>query len=491
MDDSSFLVSETLRRFPFVPTDGQAEAVGKIASFLLSPAERRAFVLCGYAGTGKTSVVSALVAMLRSMRRKVVLMAPTGRAAKVFSVYSEHRASTIHKTIYRQKSILDQNVFTLDKNYHEDTLFIVDESSMISDGCQPGAVFGSGRLLSDLVSYVYSAKGCAMLLLGDDAQLPPVGENGSPALDRCVLGEYGLEVSGYTLTEVVRQAAGSGILSNATELRNAVSRTGKYDVPAGNAGFRIRLKGFGDIRAVHGSELIECISGCYRKDGIWETMVLCRSNKRAGIYNRGIRSTILDREEELSRGDRLMVVKNNYFWTERMISEYAGGGEDTSGIPGFIANGDMATVEKVRNVTELYGARFANVTLSFPDYDGFEFEARVLLDTLHTDAPALPKERQDELFKSVMEDYADVPDRRERMKLLRQNEYFNALQVKYAYAVTCHKAQGGQWTDIFIDQGGVRDDERPDDYYRWLYTALTRATGNVYLVNWPEKDLEA
>jgi exodeoxyribonuclease-5 len=404
-------------------------------------------------------------------------MAPTGRAAKVFSNTSGFQACTIHKKIYRQKSLLDADSFQLDRNLHEQTLFLVDEASMISNEGLSGSTFGTGRLLDDLISYVYSGKDCRLLMLGDDAQLPPVGELESPALSAQALSLYGLGVQEFCLENVMRQLQESGILHNATVLREY---TRDVAMPGG---FRFKLDGFKDVVKISGSDLIETLSTCYSRDGIDETMVLCRSNKRAITYNNGIRNTILDREDELCRGDSVMIVKNNYYWTERMIAEE---GDSYTNIPSFIANGDIAVIRRVRRQRELYGFRFEDATLSFPDYDDLEMEVTLLLDTLHSEAPSLTRQESERLFSNVMEDYADIPSRKEKMKKLRENEHFNALQIKYAYAVTCHKAQGGQWKNIFIDQGFVPEDGRDVEYYRWLYTALTRATEWVYLVNWPE-----
>lgn len=484
MDEADFLEKEIAGSCGFSLTEGQKMTVSGIARFLTGTDSRRAYVLCGYAGTGKTSLMSALVRVMLAMRRRVVLLAPTGRAAKVFSLYSDTPAYTIHRRIYRQRSLTDEGVFSLDRNLFENTLFIVDEASMISNEGISGISFGSGRLLDDLVSFVYSGKGCSLLLSGDTAQLPPVGERLSPALDMDFLRSYGLAVTGSVLTGVVRQNEGSGILRNATILRDTLSSMSENSTCGV---FRAVTEGFADVRKIRGDELVGCLSDCYSRDGMNETIVLCRSNKHAIIYNKGIRSTILDREDELCRGDRLMIVKNNYYWTDRMIMDALEGHIPTDGMPQFIANGDMAEVRRVRHVREMYGFRFADAVLCFPDYDDCEVEATVLLDTLHSESPSLTREQHETLFRNVMEDYAFIGNRRERMKKMREDPYYNALQVKYAYSVTCHKAQGGQWTNVFIDQGYVPEDTPGCDYYRWLYTAITRATGTVYLVNWPEQ----
>ena len=472
------LFQDIAQEFPFEPTHEQILAINRLAGFMSETAPRQVFLLKGYAGTGKTAIVSALVRTLVKHNRRVVLMAPTGRAAKVFSNTSGFPACTIHKKIYRQKSILDVGSFQLDRNLHEHTLFLVDEASMISNEGLSGSMFGTGRLLDDLISYVYAGKDCRLLMLGDQAQLPPVGETDSPGLSAQMLSTYGLNVSEFCLETVMRQMQESGILSNATALREFAVRP---DMPGR---FRFRLDGFKDVVRISGSDLIEAISGCYSRDGIDETMVLCRSNKRAIIYNNGIRNAILDREDELNRGDSIMIVKNNYYWTERLMTD--DDADSYSNIPSFIANGDIAVIRRVRRQREMYGFRFEDAVISLPDYGDLEMDVTLMLDTLHSESPSLTREESDKLFNSVMEDYEEIPTRKEKMKKLRENPHFNALQIKYAYAVTCHKAQGGQWKNIFIDQGFVPDDGRDEDYYRWLYTALTRATQTVYLVNWPD-----
>ena len=472
------IYEDIMAQFRFEPTHEQAVAMSRLAGFVSDPAERRVFLLKGYAGTGKTAIVGSLVRTLVKHRRRVVLMAPTGRAAKVFSNTSGFPACTIHKKIYRQKSLVDMGSFQLDRNMHEHTLFLVDEASMISNEGLSGSMFGTGRLLDDLITYVYSGVDCRLLMLGDQAQLPPVGEHESPGLSADVLAGYGLTVSEFCLENVMRQEHESGILYNATLLRDFTIDSSAV------TGFRFRFEGFQDVVRISGSELIEALSSCYSRDGIDQTMVLCRSNKRAIVYNNGIRNTILDREDELSRGDSVMIVKNNYYWTEHLVADE--GYDSYSEIPSFIANGDIAVIRRVRRQRELYGFRFEDAVLSFPDYDDLEMDVTLLLDTLHSEAPSLTREESDKLFNSVMEDYADVRSKRKKMELLRENRHFNALQIKYAYAVTCHKAQGGQWKNIFIDQGYVTPEMQDEEYYRWLYTALTRATQTVYLVNWPE-----
>lgn len=470
---NNYLTQQIKRNFCYQPTEEQEKAIECIADFLFKPENDTLLLLKGYAGTGKTTLIGAVVRTLSEMRAGYVLMASTGRAAKVFSRYSGFSAYTIHKKIYRQKSFSnDLDNFSLNDNLHKNTLFIVDEASMISNDGLTGASFGSGRLLDDLIEYVYAGQGCRLLIIGDDAQLPPVGEDESPALSAEVLSGYGLDVTECILTEVIRYSGRNGILSNATMLRERMAADDIYDLPV------LTLKGYEDISSIPGSELIEAINSSYNEVGMDETMVICRSNKRAYLYNKGIRNTILYREEELSTGDILMIAKNNYHWTA-----------DCKEMD-FIANGDIAVVRRVRRIQEMYGFRFADVVLSFPDHNDIEFELKILLDTLHSDYPSLSKEDSDRLFNAVMEDYSDITNKKERMKKLKEDSFYNALQVKYAYAVTCHKAQGGQWKRIFIDQGYITEDTFTPDYYRWLYTALTRASEKLYLVNWPESQTE-
>lgn len=455
--------------FPYEPTLEQNVAIGKLAEFMASPRTDVVFILRGYAGTGKTSLVGALVKALDQLQQKSILLAPTGRAAKVFSTYAGHSAFTIHKKIYRQQSFSNEmSNFSVNDNLTTNTMYLVDEASMISNDGLSGNVFGTGRLLDDLVQFVYSGMGCKLLLMGDTAQLPPVGEEQSPALFSDALKGYGLEVWEVTLTQVVRQMGDSGILWNATQLRELISRDECISLP------RIKVSGFSDIKVLSGEELIDTLSTCYDKDGMDETIVVCRSNKRANIYNKGIRAQILWREDELNVGDLLMVAKNNYYWTEKNTQM------------DFIANGEIAVLRRVRRVRELYGFRFAEVTLSFPDHEDFELDVNLLLDALQSDAPALSKENNDRLFYAVLEDYAELSTKRERMKKMKADPHYNALQVKYAYAVTCHKAQGGQWKNVFLDQGYMSEEYLTPDYFRWLYTAFTRATGTLYLVNYPK-----
>ena len=450
------------------PTPEQAQALDVFTQFMTDRDDQVVMILRGSAGTGKTTLAGAIVKAMAALKQKLILLAPTGRAAKVFSLNAGHAAYTIHRRIYRQKSAGDLSAFNLNVNLNRDTLFIVDEASMIANLGIGETAFGSGCLLDDLMQFVYNGQNCRLLLIGDRAQLPPVGEEESPALSAHVLRGYGMRVYETDLNQVLRQSEDSGILWNATMIRNLWrGEAGMVRLP------KICFHGFTDIQVVMGNELVDNLSSSYYHAGMDETIVITRSNKRANIYNQGIRNMVLDRDEELCRGDLLMIVKNNYFWTE--------GAKE---IP-FLANGDRAVVQRVRNVHELYGFRFAEVTMTLPDYDDYELTATVCLDTLTTEAPALTHEQQEQLFNAVMEDYADFTVKTERIKKLKSDRYYNALQIKFSYAVTCHKAQGGQWAHVYLDQGYMTDDMLTPDYLHWLYTAFTRATGMLYLVNWP------
>ena len=445
-------------------------------------------ILRGSAGTGKTSLSGAIVRTLRAVRQKVMLLAPTGRAAKVFSLNSGMPAYTIHRRIYREKAFAGvDGQFNLNDNLYTDTLFMVDEASMIANLGLGGTTFGSGCLLDDLVHFVYQGRNDRLLLIGDKAQLPPVGEEESPALSAAMLQGYGLSVYECDLNEVVRQSQQSGILFNATRIRQMITHDDITQLP------KIRFSGFSDIREMPGAELIEALGDSYHHVGLDDTIVVTRSNKRANIFNQGIRNMVLDREEELESGDMLMIVKNNYYWMEeerKKIKEREERKVQSNELPAFLANGDRAKVMKVSRRIDLYGFHFATLLLKFPDYDNYELEATVLLDTLTSEAPALTHDQQEQLFHKIEEDYQDIPLKADRMKAIRQDPYFNALQVKFAYAVTCHKAQGGQWSHVYVDQGYMTDDMLTPDYIHWLYTAFTRATEMLYLVNWPNTQIE-
>ena len=476
-----------LQQFGFPPTLEQANALDVFARFLTDRNPQVVMILRGSAGTGKTSLSGAIVRTLQSIRQKVMLLAPTGRAAKVFSLNSGSPAYTIHRRIYREKSFSGvDGQFNLNDNLFTDTLFMVDEASMVANMGLGGMNFGSGCLLDDLVHFVYQGRNDRLMLIGDKAQLPPVGEEESPALNAAMLQGYGLTVYECDLNEVLRQSEQSGILYNATMIRQMITHDDITQLP------KIRFTGFSDIKPKPGAELIEALADSYHHVGLDDTIVVTRSNKRANIFNQGIRNMVLDREEELSQGDILMIVKNNYYWMEeeRKKMKEKDNQVQSNDIPAFLANGDRAKVLKVRRRIDLYGFRFATLLLQFPDYGNYELEATVLLDTLTSEAPALTHEQQEQLFRQIEEDYQDVPLKADRMKAIRQDQFYNALQVKFAYAVTCHKAQGGQWAHVYVDQGYMTDDMLTPDYIHWLYTAFTRATEMLYLVNWPETQIE-
>lgn len=468
-----------LQQFGFPPTQEQEYALEVFAEFLTDRDPHAVMILRGSAGTGKTTLSGAIVRTLKEIRQKVMLLAPTGRAAKVFSLNSGSPAYTIHRRIYREKSFSGvEGQFNLNDNLYTDTLFMVDEASMIANMGLGGMSFGSGCLLDDLVHFVYQGRNDRLMLIGDKAQLPPVGEEESPALHAAMLEGYGLKVYECDLNEVLRQSEESGILYNATMIRQMITHDDITQLP------KIHFAGYSDIKPMPGSELIEALADSYHHVGLDDTIVVTRSNKRANIFNQGIRNMVLDREEELSQGDILMIVKNNYYWMEE--ERKSNNKLQSNEIPAFLANGDRAKVLKVRRRIDLYGFRFATLLLQFPDYGNYELEATVLLDTLTSEAPALTHEQQEQLFHQIEEDYQDIPLKADRMKAIRQDQFFNALQVKFAYAVTCHKAQGGQWAHVYVDQGYMTDDMLNPDYIHWLYTAFTRATEMLYLVNWPE-----
>ncbi|WP_218420447.1 ATP-dependent DNA helicase [Segatella copri] len=468
-----------LQQFGFPPTQEQAHALEVFAEFLTDRDPHAVMILRGSAGTGKTTLSGAIVRTLKEIRQKVMLLAPTGRAAKVFSLNSGSPAYTIHRRIYREKSFSGvEGQFNLNDNLYTDMLFMVDEASMIANMGLGGMSFGSGCLLDDLVHFVYQGRNDRLLLIGDKAQLPPVGEEESPALHAAMLEGYGLKVYECDLNEVLRQSEESGILYNATMIRQMITHDDITQLP------KIHFAGYSDIKPMPGAELIEALADSYHHVGLDDTIVVTRSNKRANIFNQGIRNMVLDREEELSQGDILMIVKNNYYWMEE--ERKSNNKLQSNEIPAFLANGDRAKVLKVRRRIDLYGFRFATLLLQFPDYGNYELEATVLLDTLTSEAPALTHEQQEQLFHQIEEDYQDIPLKADRMKAIRQDQFFNALQVKFAYAVTCHKAQGGQWAHVYVDQGYMTDDMLNPDYIHWLYTAFTRATEMLYLVNWPE-----
>lgn len=457
----------------FNPTICQLQLIKGLSDYITSDEPDRIMLIKGYAGTGKTTMINALTQSLQSLKIRSVLMAPTGRAAKVMAVYTGMAAFTIHKKIYRQKSSADgMGKFVLNANLYKNTYFIVDEASMISDESNENSVFGSGRLLDDLLEFVYSGENCRLILVGDTAQLPPVGLNISPALKLQALEKYGFDVVEFELKEVVRQAENSGVLFNATHIRNLIT-TG-----TGAGFFHLELNRFPDVERISGAELIETISACYNKYGIFETTIVTRSNKRANLYNKGIRGSVLYRENEIERGDLLMVVKNNYFWMDEDVEL------------DFIANGDIAEIIQISGYEELYGFRFASVTLRFVDYNDVELNCKIFLETLTIETASFSQEQNRQLFDAVSEDYADVKNKRNRWKMVKENPNFNALQVKFAYALTCHKAQGGQWKAVFIDHGYLTEEMLDTEYYRWLYTAFTRPTEKLFLVNFNKNFFE-
>ena len=465
-----FIIQRIRAELPFVPNEEKEGLFRLLGAFLVSPCREKCFLLKGYAGTGKTSVVSALVRALEGLQQPCILLAPTGRAAKVLARYSGKPAFTIHKYIYRQQQ-LGVEAFSLADNRHKQTLFIVDEASMLS-ATRDNGVFGSGSLMDDLIKYVYSGDGCSLFLLGDDAQLPPVGSDNSPALDADRLRGYGLEVSAFSLTQVARQALDSGILANATLIREQLTRGATlpddthFPTPAH------------DVQSLSSNEFIDTLEQAYREVGEEETLIITRSNKRTNLFNQGVRARILWKEDELSAGDRLMVCKNNYFWTK-----------DYENLP-FIANGDMFEVVRLRHEREMYGFRFVEASLRAMDYD-FEIDCMLWIDSLLVDSPADTVALQKQLFTRIAEDYPEIRNRKELTKKIFESPYYNALQVRFAYAVTCHKAQGGQWKRVFLDlpltvssstsfEGGHPMQQR--EYLRWLYTAVTRATETLFVL---------
>lgn len=465
-----FIIQRIRAELPFVPNEEKEGLFRLLGAFLVSPCREKCFLLKGYAGTGKTSVVSALVRALEGLQQPCILLAPTGRAAKVLARYSGKAAFTIHKYIYRQQQ-LGVEAFSLADNRHKQTLFIVDEASMLS-ATRDNGVFGSGSLMDDLIKYVYSGDGCSLFLLGDDAQLPPVGSDNSPALDADRLRGYGLEVFHFALTQVARQALDSGILANATLIREQLTRGATlpddthFPTPAH------------DVQSLSSNEFIDTLEQAYREVGEEETLIITRSNKRTNLFNQGVRARILWKEDELSAGDRLMVCKNNYFWTK-----------DYENLP-FIANGDMFEVVRLRHEHEMYGFRFVEASLRAMDYD-FEIDCMLWIDSLLVDSPADTVALQKQLFTRIAEDYPEIRNRKELTKKIFESPYYNALQVRFAYAVTCHKAQGGQWKRVFLDlpltvsssssfEGGHPMQQR--EYLRWLYTAVTRATETLFVL---------
>ena len=466
--DRTTLYHGLIESFGFTPTEGQATAMRHLAAFLLSQKPNPTYILRGYAGTGKTTLVTTLVKVLPHIGMSYVLMAPTGRAAKVMAGYTQRNASTIHKKIYQSQAFPDGSLrMALAENKHKNTLFIVDEASMIGEEHE----FGSRSLLDDLMSYVFTGEQCRLLLIGDTAQLPPVGNDRSPALDIDYLqSQFPLTIASFELTEVKRQALESGILSNATHLRELLTNDlSVYQLPL----FDLH---FGDTARIDPETFEEMLFRAFDAEHGNESVIICKSNKRANLFNQAVRSRILNIEGEIATGDRLMVVKNNYFWAD--------GNQQVS----FIANGDMAEILKITRYEELYGFRFADVTLAFPDYpDAPNLDVKIILDTLNSNSVTLTEEENLRLREAVEADYMDIPHRRERYKAMKQNPWFNALQVKFAYALTCHKTQGGQWKQVFVDSSLNQKEELEKEDLRWLYTAVTRAQERLYFVNFKEE----
>lgn len=470
----SELYGKMTQSFGFEPTEGQAIVMYHLSAFLLSQKENPTYILRGYAGTGKTSLVRALVKTLPSIGTKYVLMAPTGRAAKVLSNYTGQPASTIHRRIYQAMTFPDGSIrIARAENKFKNALFIVDEASMIGEQKE----FGGSSLLDDLLGYVFSGENCRLLLIGDTAQLPPVGNPESPALDcEYLKSQFPITAATYELTEVKRQALESGILYNATDIRQLLSQNlYEYQLPL------FHLADFNDIQKIEPETFEELLHRAFANTSDNEAVIICKSNKRANMFNQAIRGRILNIEGEIATSDKLMVVKNNYYWTEGHTSI------------NFIANGDMAEIRKIKHYEEMYGFRFADVELSFTDYpDAPNVEVKILLDTLNSNSPSMTEEESQRLFTAIEEDYMDIPNRRERYKEMKKNPWFNALQVKFAYALTCHKTQGGQWNSVYIDSSFNQKETLELEDLRWLYTAITRAQDKVYFVNFKDEffDLE-
>ena len=469
--NSTKLIQLLYNKFPFEPTSQQTEVIKQLSEFVENSSFNSLFLLKGYAGTGKTTLVSSLINSLWSVGKNVVLLAPTGRAAKVLSVYSKKSALTIHKKIYWMRTNSQGNTcVNLKENKHTNTIFVVDEASMIPDSLDKG--FGGRVILDDLIEYVYSGVMCKLVLIGDTAQLPPIHLDISPALDENLLGiTYRKDVYSTELTQVVRQQSTSMILENATYLRDKIS-VNDFDTPNIKCNSEV-------VRLDVGMDIQEALEDAYSNSGVEGTVVICRSNKRANLYNQQIRARIRDLEDDISTGDFLMVVRNNYFWLAEGSKA------------GFIANGDMVEVMRIYEINELYDCRFARISVRLIDYpDEENLECIVLLDTLTSESPAMTYEEYKKLYDEVAKDYADIPKRAQRNKEIKQNPYFNALQVKFAYAITCHKSQGGQWENVFVEQGYFSSDMLSKEYFRWLYTALTRTTKKLHLINFKKEFFE-
>lgn len=458
-----------LEDFSYIPTHGQKVLLYRLSDFVLKKENDSIFVVKGYAGTGKTTIVSTLVNALSRIYKRSVLLAPTGRAAKVLSSYSGKAAYTIHKKIYRVSAGMDGSLrLGLAPNKHTNTMFFVDEASMIPDSTGGDGYFSGSDLLHDLIEFIKSGKNNKLILIGDTAQLPPVGLEISPALDiQSLKNTFSHTILTYELKEVVRQSLESGILANATEIRTNLDTSGIQAM--------LSTQGFADVERINGELLEEALNHAYYGDSPGQAVVVTRSNKRANIFNQEIRNRILFRENEIASGDLLMVVKNNYYWV------------DKDSKPGFIANGDIVEIQKIIGYEDLYGFRFAEILIRLVDYpDEHEITVKILLDSMMADGPSISQQESLQFFEEVMKDYEDQPSRRKRLESVRNNPYYNALQVKFAYALTCHKTQGGQWESVFIDIGYLNEEHVNKSFYRWLYTAFTRATRKLFLVNFPD-----
>ena len=465
------LIQYLIKKFPFDPTSQQLEVIKQLSNFIENSSSNSLFLLKGYAGTGKTTIISSLINSLWSVGKKVVLLAPTGRAAKVLSIYSKKSAFTIHKKIYWMRTnSKGNNYVTLKENKHTNTIFVVDEASMIPDVSDKG--FGGRVLLDDLIEYVYSGVMCKLILIGDSAQLPPVHLEISPALDENLLRlNYRKDIYSVELTKVVRQQSNSMVLENATQLRDKITAN-DFDRPNFKCNSEV-------VRLDIGMEIQEALEDAYSISQVEGTVVICRSNKRANLYNQQIRALIRGLENDISTGDFLMIVRNNYFWLPEGSKA------------GFIANGDMVEVMRIYEINELYDYKFARISVRLIDYPNEEnFECIVFLDTLKSENPALTYEQYKKLYDEVSKDYADILKRAQRIKEIKQNPYLNALQVKFAYAITCHKSQGGQWENVFVDQGYYTSDMLSKEYFRWLYTAFTRTTKKLHLINFKKEFFE-
>ena len=458
--------------FPHQPTSDQAKAIGKLSEFITSKEENRIFMLKGYAGTGKTTLVSVLVQIVSSLGLRTVLLAPTGRAAKVLASYSGDRAYTIHKAIYKTNEDDSGYSLSLRENKSKNIIFVVDEASMIAGEMSVNnSLFPSSNLLEDLLTFVFSGINCSLIFVGDSAQLPPVGTDISPALNQEYLRtSFHVSTDLFELTEVVRQAEESGILANATYIRTLIHAE---DI---SKNF-FQTYGFKDVVSINGADLEDMLNTCYSNSDDNETIVICRSNKRANLYNNEIRRRILFREGEINAGDKIMIVKNNYFWISKKSKA------------GFIANGDIAEILRIKNI-ETFGDefQFADATIRLLDYpEEKDFDVKLLLNTLTMESPAMSYTHFKKLYNLIANEYAHIPERYKRLNLIRNDPYLNALQIKFAYALTCHKTQGGQWQNVFVEQGYLTDDMVNTEYMRWLYTAVTRATRKLYLVNFHER----